>query len=74
MARRSMQSRVTFGDASITSTPRFGSTRTSPLTSARFTASRVAASGRSIISTSPGIDTNCPAASVPSRSAPISRP
>ena len=73
MARRSMQSRVASAVASITSTPRFGSTRTSPSTSARFTASRVAASGRSISSTSPGIDTNCPAPSVPSRSTPISR-
>ena len=68
-----MQSRVTFGEASITSTPRFGSTRTRPFTSARFTASRVAASGRSMSSTSPGIDANWPAASLPSRSTPISR-
>ena len=68
-----MQSRVTSDEASITSTPRFGSTRTRPFTSARFTASRVAASGSSTSSPSPGIETNCPDASRPSRSAAISR-
>ena len=68
-----MQSRVAFAEASITSTPRLGSTFTSPLVSARLTASRVAASGRSSSSTRPGIERNCPAATVPSRSTATSR-
>ncbi len=68
-----MQSRVIFGPASITTTPRLGRTLTMPRASARFTASRVAASGRPRVSTSPGIETNWPLARLPARSTSISR-
>ena len=69
----SRQAFVFSGPAAMMSTPRLGSTPSRPWASARFTASRMAASGRPSISTSPGMETNCPLLSRPSRSTAISR-